>query len=103
MVVLNNNIDIITNVTDDYLQEAVESMVGKSVKVDLIYAIAILRDLRPTSRKMGRIDTRFFFKPKNTLTGWEEAWRRLFDEKESSEDLVIKDTLCNILSPYIEI
>ncbi|PKK64237.1 hypothetical protein RhiirC2_109044 [Rhizophagus irregularis] len=29
MVVLNNNIDIITNVTDDYLQEAVESMVGK--------------------------------------------------------------------------
>uniref|UniRef100_U9UP10 Uncharacterized protein n=1 Tax=Rhizophagus irregularis (strain DAOM 181602 / DAOM 197198 / MUCL 43194) TaxID=747089 RepID=U9UP10_RHIID len=43
-----------------------------------------------------------FFKPKNTLTEWEKAWRRLFDEKESSEDLVIKDTLYNMLSPNIE-
>ncbi|CAB4424926.1 unnamed protein product [Rhizophagus irregularis] len=60
-----------------------------------------ITDLRSTSQKMGRINIRFF-KPKNTLTEWEKAWRRLFDEKESSEDLVIKDTLYNVLSPYIE-
>ncbi|CAG8731119.1 7047_t:CDS:2, partial [Funneliformis mosseae] len=141
---LNNNIDIITNVTDDYLQEAVESMVGKVgsgiLKVDNVNLEEIfekyrdecesrfddIMDLRPTSQLTKIIpevtwekfilDTypnhkisekweeliQGFFKPKNTLTEWEKAWRRLFDEKESSEDLVIKDTLYNILSPYIE-
>ncbi|CAB5376701.1 unnamed protein product [Rhizophagus irregularis] len=69
---LNNNIDIITNVTDDYLQEAVESMVGKVrsgiLEVDNINLEEIfekyreecesrfdlchndITDLRPTSR-----------------------------------------------------
>ncbi|CAG8572142.1 1253_t:CDS:10 [Acaulospora morrowiae] len=41
-------------------------------------------------------------KPKNTLADWEKAWHGLFDERESNEDLVIKEILHNILSPYIE-
>ncbi|RGB35449.1 hypothetical protein C1646_759366 [Rhizophagus diaphanus] len=138
---LNDNINIKTNVTDDYLQEAVESMVGKVrsgiLEVDDINLEEIfekyrdecesrfddITDLRPTSQLTKIIpevtwekfilDTypnhkisekweeliQGFFKPRNTLTKWEKAWRRLF---ESSEDLVIKDTLYNILSPYIE-
>ncbi|CAG8595504.1 5763_t:CDS:2, partial [Paraglomus occultum] len=42
------------------------------------------------------------YKPKDTFAEWEKTWRGLFDEKESNEDLVIKDVLHNILSPYIE-
>ncbi|CAG8597453.1 4371_t:CDS:2 [Paraglomus occultum] len=45
---------------------------------------------------------RNFFMPKDTLVEWEKTWRGLFDEKESNDDLVIKDALYNILSPYIK-
>nr|CAG8631224.1 15787_t:CDS:2 [Entrophospora candida] len=45
---------------------------------------------------------RDFFKPKDTLTEWEKAWRGIFNTRKNIEDLVIKDILHNILSPYIE-
>ncbi|CAG8634555.1 7949_t:CDS:2, partial [Ambispora gerdemannii] len=44
------------------------------------------------------------FKPKSSLVEWMKSWRNLHvisDENESDEDLVIKDTIYNILSPYI--
>ncbi|CAJ0864140.1 2659_t:CDS:10, partial [Entrophospora sp. SA101] len=112
---LDDNNDIITNGMDNCLQKAVESMVGKvesdRLKVDDVdleetfekyrdecaNEFDDIMDLRPTSRLAKIIP-----EPKDTLTEWEKAWCGIFNTRKNIEDLVIKDTLHNILSPYIE-
>ncbi|CAG8708075.1 10146_t:CDS:2, partial [Funneliformis caledonium] len=122
---LNNNIDIITNITDDYLQEAVEFMVRKVgsgiLKVDNVNLEEIfekyhdecksgfdlchndIMDLRPTSQLTKIIPEATWEKfildsyPNHKIL---EKWEELI--QKNSEDLVIKDTLYNILSPYVE-